>query len=68
MKRLGTMLCWSGCWSRPWPFPESGLLDQFELYASKYGVFYQIFVRSFADGDGDGLGIRRALSSAWITF
>ncbi len=32
-----------------------------ELYASKHGVFYQIFVRSFADGDGDGIGDLRGI-------
>jgi len=35
--------------------------DQLELFAGKHGVFYQIFVRSFADGDGDGVGDLRGI-------
>jgi len=31
-------------------------LTEEDIFLSKHGVFYQIFVRSFADGDGDGLG------------
>lgn len=31
-------------------------LSAAELYWNKHGVYYQIFVRAFADGDGDGLG------------
>ncbi len=32
-----------------------------EIYLSKHGVYYQIFVRAFADGDGDGLGDLRGI-------
>ena len=56
MKRLGTMLLvWLLVAALALPLGAASP-DQFELYASKHGVFYQIFVRSFADGDGDGLG------------
>ena len=36
--------------------PLGAATPSLELYENKHGVFYQIFVRSFADGDGDGLG------------
>lgn len=32
-----------------------------EIYLGKHGVYYQIFVRAFADGDGDGLGDLRGI-------
>lgn len=41
---------------------ETGLEDAItypvekDLYYDEYGVWYEIFVRSFADGDGDGIG------------
>jgi len=32
-----------------------------DIYKSKHGVYYQIFVRAFADGRGDGLGDLRGI-------
>lgn len=32
-----------------------------EIFLSKHGVFYQIFVRAFADGNGDGIGDLRGI-------
>ncbi|NMA62308.1 MAG: alpha-amylase [Firmicutes bacterium] len=39
----------------------AGGLTLEEIYANKQGVYYQIFVRAFADGDGDGLGDLRGI-------
>lgn len=36
-------------------------LGQEDIFVSKHGVYYQIFVRAFADGDGDGLGDLRGI-------
>ena len=36
-------------------------LTEEDIFLAKHGVFYQIFVRSFADGNGDGLGDLRGI-------
>ncbi|NMB19429.1 MAG: DUF3459 domain-containing protein [Firmicutes bacterium] len=36
-------------------------LTEEETFLSKHGVYYQIFVRAFADGNGDGLGDLRGI-------
>ncbi len=36
-------------------------LNEEDVFLSKHGVYYQIFVRAFADGDGDGLGDLRGI-------
>jgi len=67
MRKLRTMLlAWLLVAAVVLPLAAASPAEQ-ELYASKHGVFYQIFVRSFADGDGDGLGDLRGSSSVWIT-
>lgn len=55
MKLRSTLLTWLLVLLLALPLSAAPLGD-LELYQSKHGVFYQIFVRSFADGDGDGLG------------
>ena len=61
MRKLRTMLlAWLLVAAVVLPLAAASPAEQ-ELYASKHGVFYQIFVRSFADGDGDGLGDLRGI-------
>ncbi|HBN95948.1 MAG TPA: alpha-amylase, partial [Firmicutes bacterium] len=36
-------------------------LSEEDIFLGKHGVFYQIFVRAFADGNGDGLGDLRGI-------
>lgn len=40
---------------------STAVLGAEDIFMSKHGVYYQIFVRSFADGDGDGLGDLRGI-------
>ena len=53
-------------------------LTEEDIFLAKHGVFYQIFVRSFADGNGDGLGdlriierldylVELGISGIWLT-
>ncbi len=36
-------------------------LTEEDIFVGKHGVYYQIFVRAFADGNGDGLGDLRGI-------
>lgn len=61
MKRLGSalLIIWAlALLSQPLVATAS---DGLELYQGKHGVYYQIFVHSFADGDGDGVGDLRGI-------
>ncbi len=45
-----------------YPPPDEGA--ETAAVDSKYGIYYEIFVRSFADSDGDGIGDLRGLMGA----
>ncbi len=49
--------------ARPEPAPDAGGVPQWNNGWSRGGVFYELFVRSFADSNGDGIGDLRGLIS-----